>query len=941
MARRRRRPPQQPLRFEFTPPPPPPDRPRRPRRRRVRWLRVVPVALLLFLLSIVAAFFGFVTAAAQNIADLSQVESMARDPAQMGFIFARDPNDSRCWHGDPFKSGCRWIRLATLRSDESRILLQPAQISTTMKNAIVAIEDKRFFQHKGFDPEGIGRALVKRVLLGAQEGGSTITQQLVKNTYLGSQQTLKRKLQEVVLAYQLERKWDSKERILAAYLNTIYFGHGCYGVEAAAHFYFGKHASALTASDAALLAAIPKSPVEFDPMAHPDAAVTRRNLVIDDLVTQGYLSAGAGANAKEAPLLPKGVKHSLSFGGTKVPYFVGYVTSLLENRYGDRTFTAGLKVYTSINLREQQTAEKAVKRHLNGIGPDAALVSIQPSTGQVMAMVGGDNYADQPFNTATLGHRQPGSAFKPFVLAAALRNGIQPGTQFKSGKVLLPLDQKSWIYVRNDTPSYLGWISLPEAMTVSDNTVFAQLTATVHPQAVVDAAHAMGIVSPLDPNLAIGLGGLRLGVTPLEMAHAYATIANEGVLVGGSILFHTPDAGYRSANQDPISILRVQFPDGHADVNRPSLSHALDTTDAQSLLDAMRGVVGSGAGTGYRAALPGRTVIGKTGTTTDFKDAWFVGDTPQRVASVWVGYIRPAKAMKTEYGGKPVFGGTIPAEIWKNFMGHVLAGTPAQGWPYSSGRAGREVAVDTRKAPWELGQVGCVGVRSLVLASSDIPRGAESHCVHNLTIVPDLSGLSSRKAARLAAGQGLTFQVELIPARSGQPTGQVVEQVPDPGVSVPFHDPVRVFIPVRVPLVVVPVVTGTRAHPTFIADAIGQLQAAGFKVAIEDQDTRTGYPSGAVVGQDTDPGEVAPRGTLVTIAVVGDANAATVPDIIGQTVAEARRRLAVAGLQLAPHRSGHRPVAVGDRLVTIDIPAGTKVARGTIIAAGVSPPRRN
>jgi penicillin-binding protein 1A len=901
----------------------------------MRWLRVLPVAFLLGLLSLVAAFFGFVTAAAQNIADLSQVESMARNPAQMGFIYARDPSDARCWHGDPFKNGCRWERIATLRSDESRILLSPAQISPQMKDAIVAIEDRRFFQHKGFDPQGIARALIKRVLLGAQEGGSTITQQLVKNTYLGSEQTLKRKLQEVVLAYQLERKWDSKQRILAAYLNTIYFGHGCYGVESAARFYFDEHASQLDAAQAALLAAVPKSPLEFDPMAHPQAALDRRNLVIDDMVTQGYLTANAGAAAKQAPLMPN-VKHSLTFGGTKVPYFVEYVTSLLQNRYGDGTFTSGMKVYTSINLREQEIAEKTIKRHLQGVGPDASLVSIQPGTGQVMAMVGGDNFAQEPFNTATQGHRQPGSAFKPFVLAAALRKGIQPATQFRSGKVLLPVDTNHWIYVKNDTPNYLGWIKLPEAMTVSDNTVYMQLTATVHPQAVVDAAHAMGIVSPLDPNLAIGLGGLRVGVTPLEMAHAYATIANEGTLVGGSILFHTPDAGYRSANQDPISILKVQFPDGHADLNRPSLSRALAPVDAESMLDTMRGVVGSRDGTGYAAALPGRTVIGKTGTTSDYKDAWFVGATPQRVASVWVGYVRPARSMRHEYHGRPVFGGTYPAEIWKDFMSRVLAGQPSEGWPSSPGRAAREVVVDTRKDPWTFGQVGCVGVRPLVVSYADVPKTSEQHCVRNLTMVPDLSGQTSRKAARLAEGQGLLFQQELIPAKPGQPIGVVVDQVPDPGVSVPFHDPVRVFIPVRVPLVVVPYVTGTRSSPILLGDAIAQLQTAGFKVAIEDQDPRTGFPPLAVVGQDTDPGEAAAAGTLVTLAVTGNANATRVPRLAGLTLGQVRARLSALGLGIAIHRTGRHRAVDSDRAVSADIPPGTYVAPGTVIAVGVA-----
>jgi eukaryotic-like serine/threonine-protein kinase len=244
--------------------------------------------------------------------------------------------------------------------------------------------------------------------------------------------------------------------------------------------------------------------------------------------------------------------------------------------------------------------------------------------------------------------------------------------------------------------------------------------------------------------------------------------------------------------------------------------------------------------------------------------------------------------------------------------------------------------VDTRKDPWALGQLGCTGVRPLVLAYSDVPKSSEPHCVRNLTMVPDLSGQTSRRASRLAEGQGLLFQAELVPAKPGQPIGVVVDQVPDPGVSVPFHDPVRVFIPVRVPLVVVPFVTGTRSRPVLLADAVAQLQTAGFKVAIEDQDPRTGFPSLAVVGQDTDPGEAAPAGSLVTLAVVGNAHAPQVPRLIGLTLGQARARLAASGLAVAVRRSGRHRSVDSDHVVSADIPPGTRVAPGTVITVGVA-----
>src|SRR3954454_869758 len=624
--RRRRRRHEQPLRFDFAPPPPPP--PREARRRRIRWLRFGLVLVLLTLLGVVSSLFGFMTAVAQNAPDLDQFT--AREPAQVGYLYARDPKKASCKDARAGQKGC-WIRIGVLRQGEARQVLKPSQISRPMTDAIVAIEDQRFYQHKGFDPEGIVRAVFNRVALGRREGGSTITQQLIKNTYLTSEQTVRRKFQEIMLAYQLERAVHSKPKILASHLNTIYFGHGSYGVDAAARFYFGKRASELGVAEAALLAAIPKSPTEFDPIAHPQAARDRRDLVIDAMVAQGYVSAAVGAEAKAADLLPKNVKHEISFGATKVPYFVQYVTQLLVNRYGEKTtFNGGLRVYTSIDLSEQAHAEKAVRERLRGVAQagtpiSGALVSIDPRDGEVKAMVGGSKYGrrrkrgESTFNVATDGHRQPGSAFKPFVLAAALQKGIQPDTVFVSRKVILQQDDHTFMLVKNDFPVYAGPIDLRRAMTESDNTVYAQLTQAVHPVSVVAAAHDLGINSPLDPNLSIGLGGVRIGVTPLEMAHAYASLAARGARVGGSLLFHTPDAGYESPTQDPVSILEVEFPDGHKDTNRPRATRALSETDALTQIDAMRGVVGLPSGTGNAAALPGRTVIGKTGTSSDFK----------------------------------------------------------------------------------------------------------------------------------------------------------------------------------------------------------------------------------------------------------------------------------------------------------------------------------
>ena len=902
----------------------------------MRWVRFGLVLALLTLLAIVSSMFGFMTAVAQNAPDLDQFA--AREPAQVGYLYARDPKKASCKDARAGAKGC-WVRIGVLRQGEARQVLKPSQISRPMTDAIVAIEDQRFYQHKGFDPEGIVRAVFNRVALGRREGGSTITQQLIKNTYLTSEQTVRRKFQEIMLAYQVERSVHSKPQILASYLNTIYFGHGSYGVDAAARFYFGKHAKDLGVPEAALLAAIPKSPTEFDPLAHPEAARARRDLVIDAMVGQGYISAAVGADAKAAALLPADTKHEISFGATKVPFFVQYVTQLLVNKYGEKTtFNGGLRVYTSIDLAEQAHAEKQVRDHLRGVGQagtpiSGSLVSIDPRNGEVKAMVGGSKYGrrtkqgESTFNIATDGHRQPGSAFKPFVLAAALKKGIQPDTVFVSRKVILQQDDHNFMLVKNDFPVYSGPIDLRRAMTESDNTVYAQLTQAVHPDAVVDAAHAMGINSPLDPNLSIGLGGVRVGVTPLEMAHAYSTLAARGKRIGGSILFHTPDAGYDSPTQDPVSILRVDFPDGHKDVNRPKATRAMSDTDALTQIDAMRGVVALETGTGNAAALPGRTVIGKTGTSSDFKDAWFVGFTPQRATAVWVGYVNPARSMARDFKGEPVFGGTYPAEIFHDFMQQALKGEDTSGFPFSPGVQQNGYAVDIRRDPYVLAPMGCKGVRELVMKVGDRPTKETSDCERGLTFVPDLASQKRSAARTLANGQGLEFQWEYVAAQPGQTVDRVVDQVPDPGVQVPIGDPVRVFIAKDVPLVRVPAVTGLS-----VAEAVARLQAVKFRVVIEDGATQDGARQGEVIGQDIRADAPSPRRSVVTLAVVGASGAVPVPEVNGLTLAAAKSVMRKAGLRFESERAnGGSTTRDDDEVVDTDVAPGRQVPKGATI----------
>src|SRR5262245_39321707 len=393
-----------------------------------------------------------------------------------------------------------------------------------MKQAIVAIEDRRFFEHRGVDLHAIFRAVWTDVTSGnVVQGGSTITQQFIKNAYVHSAPSISRKLKEAALAWQLEQKW-SKDKILTAYLNTIYFGNGAYGIQQAAQTYFQHSAQALTLPEAALLAGIPQDPSLYDPVTNPHQAAMRRGEVLRDMYQQGDITADELHVANSAALPAAG---SIHLPGTQGPaqYFVNYVKQQLVDRCGSsQVFGGGLKVTTTIDLGLQSLAQAAISKWLTHPGgPSAALVAIDPRNGDVKAMIGGDNFRKSQFNLAVQGERQPGSSFKPFVLATALQDGISPVTEFDSKPVEIYTGDRVWV-VHNYEGSYIGRANLATATTYSDNSIYAQLTDLVGPTSVARTAHQMGITSPLKDYLSIGLGAQA--VNPLEMARAFATFAN-------------------------------------------------------------------------------------------------------------------------------------------------------------------------------------------------------------------------------------------------------------------------------------------------------------------------------------------------------------------------------------------------------------------------------
>lgn len=542
-------------------------------------------------------------------------------------------------------------RLGFITSDEIRTPVRIATVPLSMQQATVAIEDQRFYRHSGVDYEGVFRAAVKNVEAGhTVEGGSTLTQQLVRNLYIGKERTLQRKIREAKLAQQLERK-HSKRWILESYLNSVPYGtvdgQTAVGVQAAAETFFSKPAGELTLAESALLAALPQAPSELNPFQNPGAAADRRNEVLRKMVRADFIDEAQSAEARQAPL---GVRRGDLYTKVREPFFFDYVKQQLIDRFGVNTVRkGGLKVHTTIDPKLQAAGRKAIDSTLYyDDDPSAAVVAIDPHTGYIRAMASSSQYRHNQYNLAAQGRRQPGSAFKTFVLTAAVKRGVNPNTTYYVSK---PLNINSPEFgqwkVKTYDGSYGGSMSLVEATLRSDNTVFAQLDLDVGPHNVADTAKEMGIETKLDGYPAEGLGGLTRGVSPLEMAVAYATLASGGV------------------RNKPIAINEVKFPDGKSeDLGKPDRKRVLEPAVAYEVTRILKQNVQSGTGTAANIGCPS---AGKTGTTDAYNDAWFDGFTPDLASAVWVGYPAALREMRSVHGIQ-VAGGTFPAEIWNKFM---------------------------------------------------------------------------------------------------------------------------------------------------------------------------------------------------------------------------------------------------------------------------------
>jgi penicillin-binding protein 1A len=547
--------------------------------------------------------------------------------------------------------------LGSIPAERNRQPVTNAQMSKWLPRATVAIEDRRFWQHGGVDYVGIARAAWKDVSAGkVLEGGSTITQQLVRNLYTGQEKTFTRKIKEACLAIKLAQRWP-KQKVLDEYLNTVYYGNHAYGVEAAAQTYFSKHASRLTLLQAALLAGLPQAPSDYDPYHNPQAALDRRDEVLRAMLQNQAITLAQYDRAIRSNTL--GLRAGRIYTSIKQPYFFSYVIDELDHAYGSNTVRqGGLKVYTTIDPRLQRLANKAIRDVLPyRTDPASAIVSLEPGTGAIRAMTAVVRSAGNQFNLVAQSARQAGSTFKTFVLASAIEKGIDPDSTYYTSAPFTcsigPWCQTPW-QVHTYDNSYRGSMSVTRGTLSSDNTIYAQLTLDVGPRYVWQMAHRLGVhLSPDKPVASIGLGSLA--VSPLDMAAAYATFAAMGVYA------------------KPMAITKVILPGGQQDKDSgwgtPQTKRALSQAVAWKVTDVLRqnALYGTGTGSGDGT----HPNAGKTGTTENHADAWFDGYTRQLSTVVWMGYPKGEIPMVSVHG-QTVAGATFPVPIWHEYMAAAL-----------------------------------------------------------------------------------------------------------------------------------------------------------------------------------------------------------------------------------------------------------------------------
>ena len=715
-------------------------RPPKPPLWRRRWFRRVLIGIggltLLGLLVVGAAALWAFTILPRSLPSVTALETL--QPIQGTKIY--DDNDEAI----------------TELHVERRILVPLAQIPQSLRDAILATEDRRFYSHWGIDPIGVARAVVQNYRRGRiVEGGSTITQQLTKVLFLTPDKSLERKLREAVLAMELERRY-SKDRILEMYLNQVYFGSGSYGVEAAARTYFGKSVSELTVRESALLAGLPRAPTNYSPFERPEAAKRRREVVLRRMVDFGTIKDEEAKRLAKTDLglIPPERRR------TTGQYFIDYVQQTLEAKYGpDLVLKGGLNVYTTLNPTMQLTAEQSLREGLKalqgrtgspqgrpGETPEGAVVTVEPQTGYVKAMVGGSDFFRSEFNRAVQAKRQPGSAFKPFIYIAALEAGFTPASQIEDSPVSFAVGKNGQVWKpENYDRKFRGATTLQQAIEESVNVVTVKLQERIGLAKTIQVARRLGITSPLDVNLSLALG--TSDVSLLEITSAYGTLANQGVWMPPVTIRYVTDAQGK--------LLEEHVPEGR---------EALAPETAYVITQMLRGVVERG--TGQAAKGLGRPVAAKTGTTNDYSNAWFVGFTPRLATGVWVGYDRPRSLGKDETGSR------VAVPIWVTYMGKVLGNSPKEDFPVPDHVVSMLVDEDASGE--------CL--RPVPMA---FVKGTESGMACNGVGQPRVQALPPASSPPAAAPQASTPSAATLPAVTPQPPSSAPGQpsAPNPPTS--------------------------------------------------------------------------------------------------------------------------------------------------------------
>lgn len=671
--------------------------------------RIAGIAALVILLTVLLGMglaAGLVASAVKSMPALATLDPVQKATST---IYDRD--------GNP---------VAQLHSLENRIPVKLERIPKHLRDAFIASEDELFYEHRGVSPKAILRALYVNLTGGNLQGGSTITQQLVKNAILRNpQRKLTRKIQEAMLSIELERRY-TKDEILEMYLNQIALGHGAYGVEAASQLYFGKHVWELDLSESAMLAGLTPAPNRYSPYHDMEAAKKRRAHVLSRMVECGYISEAEAKKADEAPVKLAGLKKE--DWGEASP-FLDHVLQRLLDKYGpDKVYGGGLRIYTTLDPAIQEAAQKAISEVLDPVFPEkegenairAAAVVMDVASGHVLAIAGRSHQGKLSFVDAVDAKRQPGSAFKPIVVySAAMETGFSPGTVVDDAPVAFKVGSKVW-RPKNYSGRFKGLVTIRYALEQSLNVPAVKVFDAIGPETGVEYAKKLGITGLItDKNkpkhdlfLPTALGGVTVGVTPLEMANAYGTLANRGIHV------------------TPVSILKVTDQAGNTlEENAPARNRALSEEAAYLVTDMLRGVITRGTGT--RAKI-GRPAAGKTGTSDDYADAWFIGYTPKLVASVWMGYAE-RKPMDGIVGGK------YPAMIWQKIMSAALKGTPMEDFKRPANIVTSKICTKSGKIPGPFCPAECIA-EDIFIAGQQPTQTCDVHvpvevCAENPTML--------------------------------------------------------------------------------------------------------------------------------------------------------------------------------------------------------------